>query len=97
MEVRHQPNGRIPGDTVVLKILMQKVRSLELNLTVLQEYIKELNRRHANTSPELDKELSKNTLLLEKANHEIKALIEKKEVMENEIGKLEFWKFDVAS
>ncbi|KAF6146075.1 hypothetical protein GIB67_033434 [Kingdonia uniflora] len=96
MEVRHQPNGRIPGDTV-LKILMQKVRSLELNLTVLQEYIKELNRRHADTLPELDKELSKNTLLLEKANHEIKALIEKKEVMENEIGKLKSWKSDVAS
>ncbi|KAF3786517.1 SUN domain-containing protein 2 [Nymphaea thermarum] len=46
-EIRQQPSGRIPSDTV-LKILMQKVRSLELNLSVLEDYLQEVNRRRRN-------------------------------------------------
>ncbi|OVA06272.1 Sad1/UNC-like [Macleaya cordata] len=96
IEVRQQPNGRVPGDTV-LKILMQKVRSLEINLSVLQEYIKELNRRHVDVLPELERELSRNDLLLEKANSEIKALMEWKEAMEKGNRELESWKSVVSS
>lgn len=80
IEVRQHPNGRIPGDTV-LKILMQKVRSLELNLSVLEEYIKELNRRQGAVLPEFDKEISRISSLLEKRRAEITDLLDWKESM----------------
>ncbi|KAA8528221.1 hypothetical protein F0562_035528 [Nyssa sinensis] len=96
MEIRQLPNGRIPGDSV-LKILMQKVRSLELNLSVLEEYIKELNRRQGDVLPELDKELSKISLLLQKSKTEIKDLLEWKEIMDKGIADLESWKAVIAS
>ncbi|KAI3983928.1 hypothetical protein MKX01_021762 [Papaver californicum] len=95
-EVRQQPNGRVPGDTV-LKILMQKVRSLEVNLSVLQEYIKELNRRNEDVFPELEKELARSTSRLEKANSEIRALTEWKEATEKSNIKLDSWKSIVTS
>ncbi|KAM2230688.1 hypothetical protein ACFX1S_015069 [Malus domestica] len=80
MKVRQQPNGRIPGDSV-LKILMQKVRSLELNLTVLEEYIKELNRRQGGILPEVGKELLRISLLLDESKTEIKDLLQWKEIV----------------
>lgn len=79
MEVRQQTNSRIRGDTV-LKILMQKVRSLEVNLSVLEDYIKEMNRRQRDLFPGLDNELAKISLLLEKSKKEIKDLLEWKEI-----------------
>lgn len=80
VKVRQQLNGRIHGDAV-LKILMQKVKSLELNLSVLEEYIKELNKRQADVLPELDKELLRYATLLEKSRAELKDLLEWKETM----------------
>lgn len=96
VEVRQQPVGRIPADTV-LRILMQKVRSLELNLSVLEEYAKELNRRQGDVLPELDKELSRIALLLRKVNEEIKDLHPWKEKMEKKFEDLESWKASVSS
>ncbi|CAL9030435.1 unnamed protein product [Prunus brigantina] len=96
MKVRQQPNGRIPGDSV-LKILMQKVRSLELNLSVLEEYIKELNRRQGDILPEVGKELLRLSLLLDKTKTEIKDLMQWKENMEKEFTDLESWKAVVSS
>ncbi|KAH7513723.1 hypothetical protein FEM48_Zijuj11G0011400 [Ziziphus jujuba var. spinosa] len=96
MEVRQQANGRIPSDTV-LKILMQKVRSLELNLSVLEDYIKELNRRHGDVLPELNSELLRISLLLEKCKTEIKDLLELKEILVKKVANLESWKADVIS
>jgi len=48
----------------VLKILMQKVRSLELNLSVLQRYLEELTIRYGDLFSDMDKELDENTLYL---------------------------------
>ncbi|KAK9926948.1 hypothetical protein M0R45_024154 [Rubus argutus] len=96
MKVRQQPNGRIPGDSV-LKILMQKVRSLELNLSVLEEYIKEFNRRQGNVLPEVGKELLRISLLLEQSKMEIKNLMQWKETMEKGMTDLESWKAVVSS
>lgn len=79
MEVRQQANGRFPSDTV-LKILMQKVRSLELNLSVLEDFIKELNKRQREVFPELDSELMRILTLLEKSKTEMKDLLEWKEI-----------------
>lgn len=96
VKVRQPPNGRIHGDAV-LKILLQKVRSLETNLSLLEEYIKELSKRQSDVLPELDKELLKYSVLLEKARSEIKDLLEWKETMENGIADLESWKAVMSS
>ncbi|KAL4332404.1 hypothetical protein GQ457_07G004280 [Hibiscus cannabinus] len=95
-EIKQLPVGRIPSDTV-LKILMQKVRSLDLNLSVLEEYIKELNRREADVLPEINSELSRISLLLEKTKTDIKDLMRWKEAMEREFADLESWKAVVSS
>ncbi|KAJ0106240.1 hypothetical protein Patl1_17504 [Pistacia atlantica] len=95
-EVRQQPIGRIPGDTI-LRILMQKVKSLEQNLSVLEEYIKELNRRQQDVLPELDKELVRISLVLEKSKVELQDIINWKETVEKELSDLEAWKADISS
>lgn len=74
------PNSRLHADAA-LKVVLQKVRSLELNLSVLEEYIKELNRRRVDYLPELDKELNKFSTLLERTKSEMKNLLEWKEIM----------------
>lgn len=73
IELRQQLNGRIAGDTVLM-ILMQKVRSVEVNLSALEDYIKELNRRQGVTIPDLEKELSKLSESLGQSKSEIKDL-----------------------
>ncbi|XVF53098.1 hypothetical protein PTKIN_Ptkin05aG0072400 [Pterospermum kingtungense] len=95
-DMKQLPVGRIPGDTV-LKILMQKVRSLDLNLSVLEEYIKELNRREGDVLPEIDKELLRISLLLEKSKTQLKDLIQWKETTERGLADLESWKASVSS
>ncbi|XP_052210549.1 SUN domain-containing protein 5 [Diospyros lotus] len=94
--VRQPSNGRIHADAV-LKILMQKVRSLEINLSVLEEYIKELNRREGDLLPELEKELSRYSMLLEKSKGDVKDLLEWKEIMEKGVTDIESWKTIVSS
>lgn len=67
-------NGRIHGDAV-LKILMQKVRLLEKNLSLLENYIKELNKRQGDVIPQLDAELAKYSTVVEQIRLEIKELL----------------------
>ncbi|XP_070039012.1 SUN domain-containing protein 5 [Nicotiana tomentosiformis] len=93
---RKQSNGRTHGDAV-LKILLQKVRALELNLSVLEQYIKELSKRQGDILPELDKELSQVSELLEKSKLEIKDLLIWKDNMEKENSDLESWKASVSA
>lgn len=96
VELRQKPNGRIPGDTV-LKILMQKVRSLEINFSTLEDYIKEVNHRQGQVFPELEQELLGISMVLEKSKNEIKDLIGWKETMDKEFTDLESWKADMSS
>lgn len=79
-KARQHPNNRLHADAA-LKVVLQKVGLLELNLSVLEEYIKELNRRRVDFFPELDKELSKFSALLERTKLEMKNLLEWKEIM----------------
>lgn len=95
IEVRQHAIGRIPGDTV-LRILMQKVKSLEQNLSVLEEYIKELNRRQQVVLPELDREITRISLLLEKSKLELEELVKWRETMEKGLSDLESWKAVVS-
>ncbi|XP_057802491.1 SUN domain-containing protein 5 isoform X2 [Salvia miltiorrhiza] len=95
-KVRQLPNSRLHADAA-LKVVLQKVRSLELNLSVLEEYIKELNRRRVDYLPELDKELNKFSTLLERTKLEMKNLLEWKEIMERGILELESWRTVVST
>lgn len=74
-EVRHQQAGRMPGDTVI-KILMQKVRALDINLSVLERYLEELTSRYGNIFKEIDKDIGDKDILLEKIRADIRNLLE---------------------
>ncbi|XP_024996679.1 SUN domain-containing protein 5-like [Cynara cardunculus var. scolymus] len=88
-------NGRIHSDAV-LKILMQKVRFLENNLSLMEDYIKELNTRQEEFLPHLDQEILKYSAVVEETRSEIDNLLPWKETMEKEIAELESWKASVS-
>jgi len=73
LELRQQLNGRVAGDTV-LKILMKKVRSVEVNLSALEDYLKELNRRQGAKIPDLEKQLSRLSESLGQSKSQIRDL-----------------------
>ncbi|KAL6512177.1 hypothetical protein OROGR_021774 [Orobanche gracilis] len=79
-EIRHQQVNRMRGDSV-LKILMKKVRSLDLNLAVLERYLEELSSRYGDIFKEFDKEMGDNSLLLEKIMLDVRRYSESKEDM----------------
>lgn len=70
--------GRIHSDGV-LKILMHKVRSLELSLSTLEEYTRELNQRYGPKLPDLQNGLSQTTMALEKMKADVHDLVEWKD------------------
>lgn len=79
-ETRHQQVGRMPGDTV-LKILMQKVHSLDLSLSVLERYLEEVNSRYGNIFKEFDKDLGEKDTTLEKIRSDVKNLHDNQKVI----------------
>lgn len=79
-EIRHKQVNRMPGDTV-LKILMKKVRSLDLNLAILERYLEELSSRYGDIFKELDREMGDKGVLLEKISSDLRSLSESKEDM----------------
>ncbi|KAF4381091.1 hypothetical protein F8388_012013 [Cannabis sativa] len=94
-EVRHQQVGRMPGDTV-LKILMQKVRSLDVNLSVLERYLEELTSKYGNFFKEIDKDIGEKDILLEKIRTEITNLLENHRTLAIEVDDLNSWKSIVS-
>ena len=58
---------------------MQKVRSMEVNLSVLEEYLKELNQKQDDAIPHINKEISRIASILESGRNDIKDLAEWKE------------------
>ncbi|KAK9053040.1 hypothetical protein SSX86_029670 [Deinandra increscens subsp. villosa] len=95
-ELVSKGNGRIHGDAV-LKILMQKVRTLEKNLSLLENYIKELNKKQGDVFPQLDFEVGKYSELVENTRSQVKDLLLWKATMEKEIAEMESWKAFVSS
>ncbi|CAJ1958505.1 unnamed protein product [Sphenostylis stenocarpa] len=89
-EIRQQV-GRMPGDTV-LKILMQKVRYLDLNLSVLEQYMEDLNSRYVSIFKEYGKNMGEKDLFLEKIKEEIRSFLEQQDVMMKEVSDLDSWK-----
>ncbi|KDP28977.1 hypothetical protein JCGZ_19528 [Jatropha curcas] len=95
-EIRHQQGGRMPGDTV-LKILMKKVRSLDLSLSVLERYLEEVNHRYGNIFKEFDKDLGEKDALLEKIRSDIKNLLDSQEAIAKDVDNLSSWKSLVST
>ncbi|KAM7252852.1 hypothetical protein ACFE04_025470 [Oxalis oulophora] len=94
-EIRHQV-GRMPGDSV-LKILMQKVRSLDLNLSVLERYLEELNSKYGNIFKEFDKDVGEKDKLLEKIGADVKHLFASQEILAKDVNELISWKVIVSA
>ncbi|KAL1346720.1 hypothetical protein HN51_020296 [Arachis hypogaea] len=93
-EIRQQV-GRMPGDTV-LKILMQKVRSLDLNLSVLERYLKDLNSRYINIFKDYRKEIEEKDILLQKFKEDVRELLEQQDILIKEASYLNTWKSHIS-
>ncbi|CAL4975421.1 unnamed protein product [Urochloa decumbens] len=88
--------GRMHGDGV-LKILMQKMRSLELGLSTLEEYTRELNQRYGAKLPDLQSGLSQTTAALEKMKADVHDIVGWKEDVAKDLDELKSWKSSVSS
>ncbi|XP_061337415.1 SUN domain-containing protein 4 [Gastrolobium bilobum] len=83
--------GRMPGDTV-LKILMQKVRYLDLNLSVLEQYMEELNSRYVIIFKEYSKDIGEKDILLQKIKGDIRSFLDQQDVIMKDVSDLDSWK-----
>ncbi|KAF6151703.1 hypothetical protein GIB67_001986 [Kingdonia uniflora] len=92
---RPQQGGRMPGDAV-LTILMQKVRSLDLSLAVLERYLEELNSRYGNIFKELDEEITAKDGLMLKLRNDMKNLGKSKEVIAKDVAGFIDWKYLIS-
>ncbi|CAM8989180.1 unnamed protein product [Rhodiola kirilowii] len=95
-EIRPLQNGRMPGDTV-LKIIMQKVRSFDINMSVLERYLEELSARYGNIFKEFDKEIQNKDVTLEKIKSDIDGFLESRNIMAKELDDLISWKSHVST
>jgi len=78
IEEARQQVGRMPGDTV-LKILMQKVRYLDLNLSVLEQYLEDLNSRYVNIFKEYSKDIGDKDIVLQMIKEDIRSFIDRQD------------------
>ncbi|XP_027353493.1 SUN domain-containing protein 4-like isoform X2 [Abrus precatorius] len=93
-EIRQQV-GRMPGDTV-LKILMQKVRSLDLNLFVLERYMEDLNSRYVNIFKEYSKDIGGKDILIQNIKEDIRNLVDRHDVITKDANDLNSWKSHIS-
>lgn len=84
-DLRQHPMGKLPGDSAI-KILMQKVRALDLNLSVLERYLEELNSRYRNIFTDFEKEIAAKNDLLRKMNTDVMNLGDKNNVIVREVS-----------
>ncbi|KAI4388864.1 hypothetical protein MLD38_001155 [Melastoma candidum] len=96
VEEGRQQVGRMPGD-LVLKILMQKVQSVDLNLSILERYIEEMNSRYGRIFKDIDDDIVNKDLIIEKISSEIRSLIDNKELMDKDLEELLSWKVLVVA
>ncbi|KAK2385755.1 SUN domain-containing protein [Trifolium repens] len=83
--------GRMPGDTV-LKILMEKVRYLDLNLSVLEQYLEDLNSRYVKIFKEYGKEIGEKDIVLQMIREDIKSFLDRQDTIMKDVGDLDSWK-----
>uniref|UniRef100_A0A0D9V2L2 SUN domain-containing protein n=1 Tax=Leersia perrieri TaxID=77586 RepID=A0A0D9V2L2_9ORYZ len=87
--------GRFHGDAV-LKIMMQKMRSLELGLSTLEEYTKALSQRYGSKLPDLQSELSQTAMALDKMKADVRELVEWKGNVAKDLAELKEWRSAVS-
>ncbi|XP_058782743.1 SUN domain-containing protein 4-like [Vicia villosa] len=92
IEETRQQVGRMPGDTV-LKILMQKVRYLDVNLSVLEQYLEDLNSRYVKILKEYGKEVSETDIVLQMIKEDIRRFLARQETIMKDVRDLDSWKF----
>ncbi|TVU36315.1 hypothetical protein EJB05_18246, partial [Eragrostis curvula] len=90
-EIRALQAGRIPGDTV-LKVLMQKVQSLDVSFSVMERYLEELNSRYGQIFKDFDADIDSKDTLLEKIKSELKHLESSKDILVKDIEGIHSWK-----
>ncbi|XP_019155563.1 PREDICTED: uncharacterized protein slp1-like [Ipomoea nil] len=90
-EIRSLHVNRMPGDSVY-KILMKKIKSLDINLSFLERYLEELNSRYGKAFKEIDKDLEEGNFLMDKFLLEMRGLLESKETINKEVNNLVSWK-----
>ncbi|XP_006645103.1 SUN domain-containing protein 4 [Oryza brachyantha] len=95
-ETRTLQAGRVPGDTV-LKVLMQKVQSLDVSFSVLERYLEELNSRYGQIFKDFDADIDTKDALLEKMKLELKTLESSKDDIAKEIEGILSWKLLASS
>ncbi|KAJ6837206.1 uncharacterized protein M6B38_121695 [Iris pallida] len=88
--------GRMPGDTV-LKILLQKVQSLDMNFSVLERYLEELNSRYVHIFKDFDDDIENKDILLDNIKLQVKDLLNNNDIFAKNIGELMLWKTLVSS
>ncbi|TVU34422.1 hypothetical protein EJB05_16254, partial [Eragrostis curvula] len=84
--------GRTTHGDGVLKILMQKIRSLELGLSTLEEY----TRVHGAKLPDLQNGLAQTGTTLEKMKADVNDLVEWKDQAAKDLDELNDWKSSVS-
>ncbi|EOA34941.1 hypothetical protein CARUB_v10020025mg [Capsella rubella] len=90
-EIKHQPGSRMPGDTV-LKILMQKIRSLDVSLSVLESYLEERSSSYGKIFKEMDLEASKREKEVETMRLEVGGMKEREESTKKEAMEMREWR-----
>ncbi|KAL4561316.1 hypothetical protein LXL04_033480 [Taraxacum kok-saghyz] len=92
LEVRQQQQaGRLPGDSVI-KILMQKVRLLDINLSLLERYLDELNNKYGFIFKDIDSEIGERDVIMEGIKTDLKSFHESKEALSKQVDDLVSWK-----
>lgn len=76
----------------MLKILMQKLRSLDLNLSVLERYLEELNTRYGNIFKEMDREANVREKAIVTLRLDLEGMKERQEKMVNEAEEMKEWR-----
>lgn len=96
VEVRQQQAGRLPGDSVI-KILMQKVRLLDINLSLLERYLDELNGKYGFIFKDIDAEIGERDVIMEGIKTDLRSFHESKEALTKQVDDLVSWKTLVSA
>uniref|UniRef100_A0A804QVX8 SUN domain-containing protein n=1 Tax=Zea mays TaxID=4577 RepID=A0A804QVX8_MAIZE len=86
-------NSSRSGDA---KLPPQKMRSLELSLSTLEEYTRELNQRYGAKLPDLQNGLSQTAVALEKMKADVHDLVDGKDSVAKDLDDLKAWKSTVS-
>ncbi|MCI21596.1 hypothetical protein A2U01_0042765, partial [Trifolium medium] len=71
---------------------MEKVRYLDLNLSVLELYLEDLNSRYAKIFKEYGKEIEEKDIVLQMIKDDIRSFLDRQDTIMKDFGDLDSWK-----